>query len=74
MHEVWRGIVIRNHRVECLSIIRKEVAMIRERVVPGKHDMVDLMLALKEAKINAEDIPVHMHKRQNATKKLKDKG
>ena len=33
-------------------------------VVPGKHGMLALMLALKEAKIKAEDIPVHMHQVQ----------
>ena len=32
-----------------------------ERVVPGKHGMSALMLALKEAEIKAETISVHMH-------------
>ena len=31
------------------------------RVVPGKHDMAALMLALNKAEIKAEDIPVHIH-------------
>ena len=33
--------------MEQLSILRKEVAMRRARVVPGKHGISALMLALK---------------------------
>ena len=32
------------------------------------------MIALKEAKIEAESIMVHMHQKMTATKNLKDKG
>ena len=46
--------------------------MRRERVVPGKHDMEALMLALKEAVINAKSIPVHMYQGQKKTQHLKD--
>ena len=35
--------------------------------------MLSLMLALKEAEINALAIPVHMHHKHIATKHLKDK-
>ena len=47
--------------------------MRRSRVVPGKHDMVALMLALKEAEIKAEAIPVYMHQKHNAKNHMKDK-
>ena len=36
--------------------------------------MVALMLALKEAKIKAEAIPVHMNQVKTATKQIKDNG
>ena len=61
MHEVSRVSVIRHQRVEQLSILRQEVDIRRTQVVPGKHGMTALMLALKEAEIKAEAIPVHMH-------------
>ena len=32
----------------------------KARVAPGKYGMTSLMLAPKEAEINAEAIPVHM--------------
>ena len=35
--------------------------MRRAIVVPGKHGMAFLMLALKEAEIKTEDIPLQMH-------------
>ena len=35
--------------------------------------MADIVLALKEAEIKAEDIPVHMHQGKTSTQKLKDK-
>ena len=35
-------------------------------VVTVKHGTSVLMLALKEAEIKAEDIPVHMHHKQTA--------
>ena len=44
------------------------------RVVPGKHGISALMIALKEAEINLEAIPVNMHHKQTATKQLKDNG
>ena len=47
MHEVWRDLGISQHIVEQLSSMRHEVAMRRAIVVPGKHGMSDLMLALK---------------------------
>ena len=65
---------MRHFRVENLSRLRQDVAMIQARVVPGKHGMSSLMLALKEAEIKSESIPVHMHHKQTATKNLKDKG
>ena len=54
-----------------MSSVWYEVAMIQETLVPGKHDMVALMLALKEAEIKVGDIPLHMHHVHNATTKLK---
>ena len=47
--------------------------MIRARVVPIKHGIKTLILALKEAEIKAEAIPVHMHHGQTATNQLKYK-
>ena len=35
--------------------------MRRARVVPGKHGISALVLALKKAETNAEAITVHMH-------------
>ena len=49
MHELWRTLGIRQHRVEHLSILRHEADMRQARLVPVKYDMADLMLALKEA-------------------------
>ena len=49
-----------HHRVEQLSILRQEVDMRREIEVPRKHGMVALMIALNEAEIKAEAIPVNM--------------
>ena len=72
MHEVWMALGLRYLRVEQLSILRKEVDMRQEIVVPGKYRMSALMLALKGAEINAEAIPVHMHQGHTETKNLKD--
>ena len=36
-------------------------------MVPGKHGITDLILALKEAEINSEAIPVHMHQEETET-------
>ena len=38
-----------------------EEAMIQATVVTGKHGMLSLMLALNEAEIKAEAIPLHIH-------------
>ena len=69
MHEVWRDLVLRQIIVKKLSILRKEVGTRRERVVPENHGMSDLILALKEAEINAEAIPSHIHQGYTETKK-----
>ena len=53
MHEVWRALGLRGLRVEQLSSLKQEVAMRQVRVVPVKHDMSALILALKEADIKA---------------------
>ena len=47
--------------------------MIRARLMPGQHDMVALILALNEAEIKAEAIPVHMNQGKTATKQIKYK-
>ena len=72
MHKVWRTLVLRQQRAEQLSIMRHEVAMRRARVVPGKPGMSALMLALKEAEIKAEDIPVQMHQGHTETQNMRD--
>ena len=61
MHKVWRALVLRQIRVEQLSILLKEVDMRRGRVVPGKHGIAALVISLKEAEIKVEYIPVQMH-------------
>ena len=61
MHKVWRDLGKIKQRVEHISSLQQEVSMRWERVVTGKHGMVALMLALKEAEINAKSIPVHMN-------------
>ena len=73
MHKVWRDIGLRQNSLEQPSILWQEVAMIRVRVVPGKHGMSALMLALKEAEIIAEAISVNMHHEHIETKQLKYK-
>ena len=40
-------------------------------MVPVKHGMSDLMLAIKEAEIKAEAIPLHMHQRHTETQQMK---
>ena len=47
--------------MEQLSSLRQDVGMIRAIVVPGKHVMSSLMLALKEAEVKALTIPVHIN-------------
>ena len=71
MHEVWRALVLRQIRLEHLSSMRKEAAITRERSVPGKHGISALILALKEAKIKAEAIPVQMHQGNTETQHMK---
>ena len=61
MHKVWRALGIRQYIVEQLSIMKHEVAMLRERVVPRKQGTAALMLELKEAEKKAEAIPLHMN-------------
>ena len=56
------------------SSLGQDVAMIRERVVPGKYGISALAIELKEAEIKAEDILVHIHHKQTATKQLKYNG
>ena len=41
--------------------------------MPREYGMTSLILALKEAKIKAEAVPVYMNQVQTATKYLKDK-
>ena len=49
------------NRVEEMSILWQEAATRWSGVVPGKHGMAALMLALKEEETKAEAIPVHIH-------------
>ena len=58
--------------MEQLSSLWQEVDMIQARVVPVKHDISSLMIALKEAEIKAEAIPVQMHKGHTETQHLRD--
>ena len=46
-YNVWVAIIIRHHRVENMLIINQELFMRRARVVPVKHDMVDLVFFLR---------------------------
>ena len=73
MHEVWKDLRMMYHRVEHLSSLRQEVAMIRVRVVPEKNGLASIMLALKEAEIKAKVIPVNIYQGQTTTKNLKYK-
>ena len=54
--------------MEHLSSLRYGVSNIWERVVPRKYGMAALMIALKEAEIKSEDIPVHIQQGQTAKK------
>ena len=74
MQKVWKDLGLMHNSVEYMPRLQQEVYLRRESVVPGKHGMRFLMLALKEAEIKAESIPVHMHQGQTTTKELKDKG
>ena len=49
MHKVWRDLGLRQHIVEYIPTLQKEVSMRRERVVPTKNGFMALMIALKEA-------------------------
>ena len=49
-----------------------EVSNRQEIVVPEKHDISSLMLALKEEEIKSEGIPVHMDQEHIETKQEKD--
>ena len=71
MHKVWKALGLRQLIVERLSSLQQELAMIRSRVVPGKHSMVAFMLAIKEVKMKSESIPLHMHHVHTETKHLK---
>ena len=73
MHKLYRALVLRQLRVEQLSSLWQEVSMRRAIVVPGKYGMAALMMALKEAEIKAEGIPVHMHQVHKKTQQLKDR-
>ena len=55
-----------------MSVLRHEVSMRRARVVPGKHGMEALMVALKEVKIKAGAIPVQMHQGNKEIQQLKN--
>ena len=57
--------------MEQLSRLQKEVAMSWAIVVPGKNNMSALMLALKEAKIKEEAVPVQMHHKHAETPHMK---
>ena len=61
MHEVWRDLVLRQLRVKWLSTMCQEVDMRLARVMPVKHNMAELMLALNESETNTEAISLHMH-------------
>ena len=61
MHKLWRSIGLSQHRLERLSSLHQEVAIIRARAVPGKYASSSLLLSLKEVEIKVEAIPVHMH-------------
>ena len=61
MHKVWRSLELMQLRLEQLSSMCQEVSIIWEIVVPGKYGMSALMLALKEAEIKIEAIPVQMY-------------
>ena len=52
--------------------MRHEADMRWEIVVPVKHGMEALMLALNEAEINTETITVHIHQGRTETQQLKD--
>ena len=71
MHKIFKALGLRQLIVEHLSILQQEVAMRQARLVPGKHDMAALLLALKEAEIKAKAIPVHMHQGHIETQQLK---
>ena len=53
--------------MEQLSSLRQELDMRPEIVVPGKNGMAALVLALKDAEIKAEALPVTMHQRYTET-------
>ena len=49
MHELSKALGLSQLRGEQLSILWQDVSMRRARLVPGKHGMSALMIALKEA-------------------------
>ena len=51
MHKVWRALGLKQQRVEHLSSLQQGVAMRWARVVPIKHGMAALTMALKEVEV-----------------------
>ena len=72
IHKVLRALGMRQLRVEHISILWQEVAMKHSRVLPRKHGMSALMLALKEAEVKEEAIPVQINQGNKETQQLKD--
>ena len=68
MKKLWRAVVLIHNRVEYLSRLMQEVAMIQTKVAPVKHDISDLILALKDSEVNMEAIPVHIHQSSPTTR------
>ena len=67
IHEVCMDLGLMDNKVKQLPSLRQEIAMRWARIVPVKHGMADLMLALKEAEIKAQAILVHMNHSQSVT-------
>ena len=60
--------------MEQISSLRQEVAMKRERVVPGKYGISTLMLELKEAEIKIRGYTSTYAPQIDCKTNLKDKG
>ena len=56
-----------------LTSTRHKISMIRAIMVSGKHGIEALMLALKDAEIKSEAIPVHMYQWKTAAQQTKYK-
>ena len=66
MYKAWRYLGLKKHIVEHLSRLQHEVATRKEKVVPIKHGIKDLMLGLNGSELKVEAILVNINQGNTA--------